>query len=110
MLIRSSKNYVEYLKGGIDEDRDKVLERVKKKDLVRYIIKFGESSFLHKVRLKSEIDTSWKESIENSHFGKVSSSTGRSWDYYKNKILNTYFPTSQTLENSKEIRKKILDI
>ena len=33
--------------------------------------------------------------IENSHFGKVSLFTGRSWDYFKNKILNTYFPTKQ---------------
>ena len=35
--------------------------------------------------------------IKESHFGKVSLFSGRSWDYYKNKILNTYFPTPQTL-------------
>ena len=35
--------------------------------------------------------------IEKSHFGKVSLFTGRSWDYFKNKIINTYFPTPQTL-------------
>lgn len=34
--------------------------------------------------------------VENSYFGKVSLFSGRSWDYYKNKILNTYFPTPQT--------------
>ena len=40
-------------------------------------------------------DIYWREKIEESHFGKVSLSTGRSWDYFKNKILNTYFPTKQ---------------
>ena len=35
--------------------------------------------------------------IKESHFGKVSLFTGRSWNYYINKILNTYFPTPQTL-------------
>ena len=95
-LIRSSKNYIDYLVGGTGVDFNKVKERVKKKELVRYIRKSGKSPFLHKVNIIDKIDTWWKEYIENSNFGKVSSTTGRSWDYFKNKILNTYYPTSQT--------------
>jgi hypothetical protein len=32
------------------------------------------------------------DEIIKSHFSKVSSTTGRSWDYFRNKILNTYYP------------------
>tara|TARA_B100002003_G_scaffold68920_1_gene64302 strand:+ start:317 stop:1144 length:828 start_codon:yes stop_codon:yes gene_type:complete len=43
---------------------------------------------------KMKISKSWSSLIEiqTSNFSKVSSTTGRSWDYYKNKILNTYYP------------------
>ena len=70
----------------------------KKKDLVKLTKKTGESPYLQKLRFlpKEEEDTFWREGIENSNFSKVSSSTGRSWDYFRNKILNTYFPTSTT--------------
>jgi len=97
LKISSSKNYVDYLKGG-DGDRNNVVERVKKKDLVRYIRKTGKTVFLGKLTppKDEDSDTWWKKEIEESYFGKVSLSTGRSWDYFKNKLLNTYFPTSQT--------------
>ena len=36
------------------------------------------------------------EEIEESHFGKVSLFSKKSWGYYQNKIINTYFPTRQT--------------
>ena len=47
---------------------------------------------------KIKISKSWSSLIEiqNSNFSKVSSTTGRSWDYYKNKILNTYYPKVKT--------------
>ena len=33
--------------------------------------------------------------LKRSHFSKKSLSTGKSWEYYKNKILKTYFPSKK---------------
>ena len=38
---------------------------------------------------------SFLDQLKESHFGKESLSTGKSWDYYKNKILKNYFPTKR---------------
>ena len=44
------------------------------------------STFRHKER------KSFLNSLKDSYFSKKSLSTGKSWGYYKNKILRTYFP------------------
>ncbi len=52
----------------------------------------------NKLENKGHIHTRWKrfhsnrDIIKTSHFGKVSLFTGRSLDYFRNKILNTYYP------------------
>ena len=38
---------------------------------------------------------SFLDQLKESHFSKESLFTGKSWDYFKNKLLNTYFPTKQ---------------
>ena len=94
--INSSHNYVDYMKKGIPISRRKI------KDVVRYRKDTGDNVFLGNTILgNTGTDLYWKEEIENSYFSKVSSTTGRSWDYFKNKILNTYFPTSLTLKTPK---------
>ena len=72
---------------------------MKMKVVDMYIRKKGNHNiiFIEVIPFDSkELDIRWRRRIENSYFGKVSSTTGRSWDYFKNKILNTYYPTSQT--------------
>jgi len=92
--LASSKNEVYFL----DYDYN-LEERVKMKNLKKYIKLKGSHNIIFKNLIRTTTETrltTWKEDIENSNFGKVSTSTGRSWDYFKNKILNTYYPTSQT--------------
>ena len=38
---------------------------------------------------------SFLDQLKESHFSKESLFTGKSWGYFKNKLLNTYFPTKQ---------------
>jgi len=90
----SSSKYIEFR----DIDRN-LEERVKIKDVLKYKKLKGSHNLLFNDLVRTSTEprlTLWKEDIENSHFSKVSSTTGRSWDYFKNKILNTYYPTSQT--------------
>jgi hypothetical protein len=61
---------------------------VMKKDLERRLEKKGHIfPRVMKVRWSSPL-----EEIITSNFGEVSSTTGRSWDYFRNKILKTYYP------------------
>jgi len=102
IVVSRSGKRIDYLNGGNGDDRKEVVQSFKKKDLIR-LSKTGESPFLHKVEFEPNLDMDifWKEDIEDSDFGKVSSSTGRSWNYFKDKILNTYFPTSTTTKTPK---------
>jgi len=61
---------------------------VMRKDLERIIDKKGHPF----TRRKKSIWRTSLEIIKGSHFGEVSSTTGRSWDYFRNKIINTYYP------------------
>jgi len=95
----SSSKYIEFM----DVDRN-LEERVKIKDVLKYKKLKGSHNILFKDLVRTSTEprlTLWKEDIENSYFSKVSSTTGRSWDYFKNKILNTYFPTSTNTETPK---------
>ena len=89
----------------MDKDRN-LEERVKIRDVLKYKKLKGSHNLLFNdlvITTKTPRLSLWKVDIENSHFGKVSSTTGRSWDYFKNKILNTYFPTSLTLKTPKMV-------
>ena len=66
---------------------------IKRKLLVKSIHKRGH---FFKITTWKNDESDRRKWVENSFFGKVSLFSGRSWDYYKNKILNTYFPTPQT--------------
>jgi hypothetical protein len=97
----SSSKYIQFM----DKDRN-LEERVKIRDVLKYKKLKGSHNLLFNdlvITTKTPRLSLWKVDIENSHFGKVSSTTGRSWDYFKNKILNTYFPTSLTLKTPKMV-------
>jgi hypothetical protein len=86
------------------EDESYIDDTLPKKVVEKYIRRNGNNEiiFIEVIPHNSkEFDLFWIRRITNSHFGKVSSTTGRSWDYFKNKILNTYFPTSLTLKTPK---------
>ena len=62
--------------------RTELKKRFKKKGYVF-------SKYNHKRKI------SFLDQLKKSHFSKESLSTGKSWDYYKNKILKNYFPTKR---------------
>jgi len=95
-MIDSKSNNIVFM----DTDNENLIDDTMKMKVVdMYIRKKGNHNiiFIEVIPFDSkELDIRWRRRIENSYFGKVSSTTGRSWDYFKNKILNTYYPTSQT--------------
>ena len=98
-MFESNKN-VDFMKTDTFENSvNGVLDvRLKMKHLVRYLRKKGNDIIFQKLMSSydsNEEEIYWRGKIEESHFGKVSLFTGRSWDYFKNKIINTYFPTKQ---------------
>ena len=98
-MFESNKN-VDFLNTDTFENSvNEVLDvRLKMKHLVRYLRKKGNDIIFQKLMSSydsNEEEIYWRGKIEESHFGKVSLFTGRSWDYFKNIILNTYFPTKQ---------------
>ena len=97
-MFESNKN-VDFLNTDTFENSvNEVLdERLKMKHLVRYLRKKGNDIIFQKLMSydSNEEEIYWRVKIEESHFGKVSLFTGKSWDYFKNIILNTYFPTKQ---------------
>ncbi len=76
-----------------------VKERVDKNDFFKLIKKKGNGIIFQELNSMSKVGLGkyWKDKIEQSNFRKVSLSTGRNWDYFRNKILNTYFPKQQTV-------------
>ena len=108
-MIDSKSNNIVFM----DTDNENLIDDTMKMKVVdMYIRKKGNHNiiFIEVIPFDSkELDIRWRRRIENSYFGKVSSTTGRSWDYFKNKILNTYYPTSQTLETSKDSDFHYLD-
>ena len=87
-----------------DKDGRVLEERIRMEDLVKLTRKERNNILYDKELIDMSFtnkDLYWENEILNSNFGKVSSTTGRSWDYFKNKILNTYYPTSLTLKTPK---------
>jgi len=76
-----------------------VKERVNKNDFFKLIKKKGNRVIFQELYSMSKVNVGkyWKDKIEQSNFRKVSLSSGRNWDYFRNKILNTYYPTHQTI-------------